>query len=76
VREVLDFQRLAPAEGAEAIRLLFRVRNGTTLDLPVSADSLSELVRTLYLLHGTVPQEMKAEIAQLVRDGKLVLIKP
>ena len=75
VQDALEFEGLAPAEGAGTIRLLLSRNAATTLVVPLSAKALSDLERQLSLLRGKLPEEMASGIASLENEGKLVLRK-
>lgn len=67
----LKFVGLSPAQGAKTARIRFSRGTGTTLDLPVSGELLSDLVRTLHPLFGQVPDEIHKELDDLLRHGLL-----
>lgn len=71
VQDPLEFVTLSPAEGRVAARLLFSPKPGTTLEIPLTAKAMSDLVRTLVQLHGKLPEEMNEEIEKLASEGKL-----
>jgi len=68
----LKFATLAPGLGEAITCMRFVRRNGTVLDLPVSAEVLCDLVRTLHPLFGNhAPDEIQAELSDLVSNGLL-----
>jgi hypothetical protein len=61
----LAFEGLALPQGTEIIRIRFSRDRGTTLDIPLSAEALADLVQVVSSLHGTPPDRMPAELEYL-----------
>jgi hypothetical protein len=68
---VEKFESLVESQGVEAIRIRFRLGRGRLLDLPLSAEALTDLVQPLCALRGVIPAEMPEAIAYL-RDQGLI----
>jgi len=61
----LEFAGLAPSQGREIIRIRFSRGRGTTVDLPLSAETLAALVQPLSSLHGRTPSQLPDELEHL-----------
>jgi hypothetical protein len=59
------FEGLVRPQGKEIIRLRFSRHRGTTVDLPLSAIALADLVQTLGLLHGFPAEEIGSQLSAL-----------
>jgi hypothetical protein len=69
----LEFQNLVRPQRKELIRLRFRRERGTTLDLPLSAKAVADLLQTIGLLHGKLPEELSAALHELSLSGLEIL---
>jgi len=69
----LAFVGLVRPRRKETIRLRFARKRGTTLDLPLSAEALADLVQEIGLLHGSSASEMAAELADQEQKGLRIL---
>jgi len=69
----LKFLSLVRSEGKEIVRIRFCRDGGTELDLPVSAETLADLVQLLSPLHGSLPSELATELADLQSKGLSIL---
>jgi hypothetical protein len=67
--EDLEFVGLAAPQGREIIRIRFSRGRGTTLDLPLSAETLAALVQPLSSLHGLTPEKLPDELEHLRLSG-------
>lgn len=65
----LRFVGLGQSQGREIIRIRFSRGAATILDIPLSAETLCELARTLAPLHGSIPQEVAENLADLQQKG-------
>jgi hypothetical protein len=61
----LMFEGLARPQGTETIRIRFSRGRNTLLDMPLSAQSLAELVQVMSSLHGTSAEKMADEFEYL-----------
>jgi hypothetical protein len=61
----LMFEGLVVPKGKETVRIRFSRGRGTTLDIPLSAESLALLIQTLGSLHGSTPRDLPAELGRL-----------
>jgi hypothetical protein len=64
----LMFEGLARPQGTETIRIRFSRERNTSLDIPLSAESLAVLVQVMSSLHGTPAEEMAEELEYLRRN--------
>jgi hypothetical protein len=69
----LRFSGLARPRGTEIVRIRFSRGHATTLDIPVSAETLVELAHALTPLYGSVPEEVKENLADLQKKGLQLL---
>jgi hypothetical protein len=67
----LRFAGLIRSRGTEIIRIRFSRGPATVLDLPVSAELLSDLVQALHPLYGTPPEEMNDALGTLQKQGAI-----
>jgi hypothetical protein len=65
----LEFVGLSRGRGTGIIRIRFRRGHATTLDIPLSAKTLADLVQAISPLHGTLPDDMTQEIESLHQQG-------
>ena len=61
----LMFEGLALPQGTETARIRFSRGRGTTLDIPLSAESLAGLVQVMSSLYGKLPEELPEELDRL-----------
>jgi hypothetical protein len=66
---VETFESLVESQGEEAIRIRFSLGHRRTLDLPLSAKALADLVQPLSCLRGTTPEKVAEAIAYLRQLG-------
>jgi hypothetical protein len=61
----LSFEGLVPSQGTETVRIRFRRRRETTLEIPLSAEDLALLAQCLAPLHGLTPPEIPDAMQEL-----------
>jgi len=61
----LKFEGLVRPQGTETARIRFSRERNTSLDIPLSAESLALLVQVMSSLHGTPPEGILKELARL-----------
>jgi hypothetical protein len=64
----LVFEGLAHPQGTETARLRFSRGNNTSLDIPLSAESLALLVQVMGSLHGAPAEQMPEELERLRKN--------
>jgi hypothetical protein len=64
----LMFEGLAHPQGTETARIRFSRGRGTTLDIPLSAESLAVLVQVMSSLHGVPTNKLADELEYLRRN--------
>ena len=67
----LKFVGLFCSQGTEIVRIRFSRGSATTLDFPLSAETLSALASALSPLFGLIPEEMPPEIQTLKKQGAI-----
>ena len=65
----LKFAGLVALQGVEIIRIRFSLDLDKELDLPLSAETLADLIQALGQLHGRSPATMPEGIADLRARG-------
>ena len=69
----LKFVGLAKSRGVEKVRIRFSLDHDKVLDIPLSAEALSDVVQALSPLHGTPPEAVDEELADLKSKGLQIL---
>jgi len=70
VPDDLTFVGLVRAEGAKTTSIRFvRDRHGTTLDIPLSAEALADLIHALGHMYGTTPEDVPAVLEEYRLQG-------
>jgi hypothetical protein len=64
----LMFEGLSPSQGKETVRIRFSRGRNTSLDIPLSAESLAVLVQVMGSLHGTRAEQMPGELERLRKN--------
>ena len=67
----LRFQNLIRSQGTETIRIRFSLDPGKLLDLPLSAETLSELAHALRPFFGVLPARLADEVDDLAKKGSI-----
>jgi len=67
----LTFANLVLCQGTETIRIRFSLDRDKLLDLPLSAETLSELAHALHPFHRLPPDQIASEIDDLCRKGSI-----
>jgi hypothetical protein len=69
----LEFECLVPCPSEGIIRIRFSRARGTKLDLPLSERALADLARTLFSLHGFLPDKIFEGLEEFRKVGGPVL---
>lgn len=69
----LAFETLVVSANGGPVKIRFARSHGTTLDLPLSAETLADLIQTLGHMFGTVPEDLPQVLQEYRQMGGPVI---